>query len=249
LSAIIMRLIAKDAEDRYQTASGLIYDLSKCLDNNQLALGINDIPKHFSLPQKVYGREKELGILELVLKNAAAGGSESVFISGYSGVGKTVLVHELCRSILKEKGTLIEGKFDQLQRNRPLFAFILAFDNFFLSILTKPPFVIENWQQQLGKQLGDNLSIVTALIPSLEHLMGKQPEPLYLGGEEGVNRLVFSFQALIKLIAMPQHPLVIFIDDLQWVDHASLILIDQIIRDQSNHYILILGAYSFRFSV
>ena len=243
LSAIIMRLIAKDAEDRYQTASGLIFDLSKCLDNDELALGINDIPKHFSLPQKVYGREKELGILELSLKNSAAGGSESVFVSGYSGVGKTALIHELYRSVLKEKGTLIEGKFDQLQRNRPLFAFTLAFDDFFSSILTKPPFVIESWQQQLTDKLDDNLGIVTALIPSLEHLVGKQSEPLFFGGEEGVNRLVFSFQTLVKLIATPQHPLVIFIDDLQWVDHASLILIEQLIKDQSSHYILMLGAY------
>jgi len=243
LSNIIMHLMAKDAEDRYQTALGLTYDLSCCLSEVDLILGQQDICKHFQLPKHVYGRDNELNTLTQALSKVVAGGQERVLVAGYSGIGKTALIHELYRYVAKEQGCLLEGKFDQMQRNKPLYAFIQAFDDFFGSLLTESEPIVASWRQKLAEGLADNTGVLTQLIPNLEYLLGAQPEPLYLGGDEGVNRLLTSFKSLILIFATPNQPLVLFIDDLQWVDLASQRLIEELFFNNTIPHTLLIGAY------
>ncbi len=243
LSNIIMRLIAKDAEDRYQTNHGLLHDLSLCLSDNTLQLGELDIRSQFQTPNKVYGRETELAQLKQSLNRISEGYSERVFVAGFSGVGKTSIVRELYGDIQKANGQIIEGKFDQLQRNQPLFALTQAFDDFFASVLVGSDKSIQCWQHNLKQQLGDNISVIARLIPNLDYLIDGYDEPLYLAGEEGLNRLIFAFLRLIKLVATPEKPLVIFIDDLQWVDLASVMLIDALFRSDDIKHVLFVGAY------
>lgn len=243
LSDIVMRLIAKDAEDRYQTSRGLLNDLSKCLTQDNLQLGLLDIRSQFQAPNKVYGRDSELDKLKQSLNRVSEGYSECVFVAGFSGVGKTSIVRELYGEIQKANGHVIEGKFDQLQRNQPLFALTQAFDDFFASVLVESDKSIQCWQHNLKQQLGDNISVMARLIPNLEYLIEDYDEPLYLAGEEGLNRLIFAFLRLIKLVATPEKPLVIFIDDLQWVDLASVMLIDALFRSDDIKHVLFIGAY------
>ena len=243
LSMIVMRLIEKDAENRYQTVSGILYDLSSCLDGERFELGMQDVPDRFSLPNHVYGREPELDVLTRMFSGVVAGEQCRALVAGYSGVGKTALVHELYRDVSRAQGYLIEGKFDQLQRNEPLFGFIKAFDDFFSALLTEPEITVKRWRESLVSRLGENAGVVTQHISSLEHLIGVQPEPLYLAGEEGLNRLIYAFQTLIQTVASPQHPLVMFIDDLQWVDDASLKLIEKLFYSNEVPYTMVIGAY------
>lgn len=243
LSNIVMRLIAKDAEDRYQTNRGLLHDLSQALSQDNLQLGQLDVRSQFQAPNKVYGREQELKVLKQALRHIAQGYSQRVFISGFSGVGKTSIARELYGDIQKANGYVIEGKFDQLQRNQPLFALTQAFDDFFAAILVESDLTIRCWQDKLKQDLGDNIAVMARLIPNLEYLVEIDEEPLYLAGEEGLNRLVFAFLRLIKLVASAEKPLVIFIDDLQWMDLASVMLIDALFRSDDIKHVLFIGAY------
>lgn len=243
LSDIVMRLIAKDAEDRYQTSQGLLHDLALCLKEDSLELGQWDILSEFNSPKKLYGREKELERLRLSLANIIEKGSESVFISGFSGIGKTAIVRELHLDIQQANGYFIEGKYDQLQQDQPGFALIQAFDAFFASLLVESDESIARWTQLLRTHLGENIKVLVQLLPNLSHLVGDIEEPIYLAGEEGLNRLIFSFLALIKLISSPEKPLVIFIDDLQWMDLASEILLSALFSSNDIQHVLFIGAY------
>ena len=243
LSNIVMRLISKDAESRYQTHQGLLYDLSKCLIQTDLRLGQQDICSEFQSPKKVYGRKKELSLLAKSLKNVFAGQSERVFISGFSGVGKTTVVRELFADIQKANGVVIEGKFDLLQRDQPLYALTQAFDEFFAAILIESDKQVAHWQKTLTEQLGENLNVVSQLIPNLQYLVGQTSEPIYLAGEEGLNRLIFAFLNLIKLMASKEKPLVIFIDDLQWMDMASEKLINALFASDDIKYVMFIACY------
>ncbi len=243
LSDMVMRLMAKDAEDRYQTMEGALYDLSHGMSEDYFELGQQDILARFLPPQKLYGRDHELETLKNAFQQVLMGEQFCVFVAGYSGVGKTALVHELYREIHDSQAVLLEGKFDLLQRNQPLYGFTKAFEDFFASILTQSDDDVAQWRQKLSDNLGENAGVVTQHIANLEHLLGVQPEPLYLAGDEGFNRLIYSFQRLIKAVASVEHPLVIFIDDLQWVDDASLKLLERIYQQDTVAYTLIVGAY------
>ena len=243
LSDIIMRLIAKDAEDRYQTNKGLLHDLSNCLSGDPLTLGEQDIRAQFQIPNKLYGRDDEIATLQQALNNVTSGHSERVYISGFSGVGKTRLVREIYGDIQRNNGYVIEGKFDQLQRNQPLFALTQAFNDFFASILVESDRSIQCWQQNLKDQLGENIGVLTRLIPNLDYLVEDNTSLLYLSGEEVQNRLVYAFLNLIKVIATPEKPLVMFIDDLQWMDLASIKLLDALFRAKDIKHVLFIGAY------
>ncbi len=262
VSAIVSKLMAKNAEDRYQSALGLKYDLELCLQQLQsgkqiegqiggqilpFELGQRDISNHFTIPEKLYGRESEvaelLAAFDRVAGNGELGQSELILIAGFSGIGKTAVVNEVHKPILQQRGYFIKGKFDQFQRNIPFSAFVQAFCNLVEQLLTESDAQLERWKLKLLKALGDNAQVIVEVIPELEQVIGEQPAVPELSGLAIQNRFNALFQKFIQVFTTPEHPLVIFLDDLQWADTASLKLMQLLMSDAENHHLLMIGAY------
>ncbi len=242
ISEIICKLIAKNAEERYQSASGLKYDLELCLRDLQLGkkienfeLATKDISDHFVIPEKLYGREVEVEELlaafdrvinplehHLEKEEIVRKGVEIVLVKGYSGIGKTAVVNEIHKPILKEKGYFIKGKFNQLQQDTPFLGWVESLGNLIEQLLSETDTDIKEWKANILSSLGDQAQVIIDLIPQLELIIGKQPKPAELSGIAAQNRLSYLFQQFIQLFAIRKHPLVIFLDDLQWADAASL---------------------------
>ncbi|TGK05001.1 GAF domain-containing protein [Leptospira semungkisensis] len=251
LSDIVMKLLAKNAEDRYQTARGLQGDLEKAFslwkentDFPAFALAQNDFSPEFKIPQKLYGREEYINTLLEEFKNVAANGrSRMVLIGGYSGVGKSSLVKEINKPLTESKGYFISGKFDQYNRNLPFSAIIQVFSSLVELILTEPPERIEAWKGKIRKALGPNGKVITDVIPELEIIIGKQETVPELGPQENANRFYIVFQNFIKVFASSEHPLAVFLDDMQWADTASLELLKILMEDVTVSYLFIILAY------
>ncbi len=250
IQQIVSKLLAKNAEDRYQSARGLMKDLEQCLKAwnksgkiKNFELCQHDFSGDFQLPQKLYGREKELSLLMDAFSRVSKGKLETVLVGGYSGTGKSVLVHETHRPITAKKGYFMEGKFDQFQRSKPYLAFIQAFTSFVSILLTENESRLEPIKQQINNAIGDEGKVLTELIPNLELLIGPQPDIPRLGGLESQNRLNYLFSSFIKAIATADHPVVIFIDDLQWADSASLSLLNALMSNKELSYFMCICAY------
>lgn len=250
ISKIVMKLLAKTAEERYQSAYGLQVDLEQCLKQLETTgeiynfpLGQQDISGQLLIPQKLYGREAEVATLMNAFERVSLGGSEMMLVSGYSGIGKSSLVNEIHKPISRQKGYFIAGKFDQFKRNIPYASVIQAFQELLQQILTESSENLRNWQAKLLKQLGNNGQVIIDVIPEVELIIGKQPEVPQLGPSESQNRFNRVFQEFIRVFAKKEHPLVIFLDDLQWADSPSLKLIQTLITDQNSKYLMLLGAY------
>jgi predicted ATPase/class 3 adenylate cyclase/tRNA A-37 threonylcarbamoyl transferase component Bud32 len=250
LSDIIAKLISKNAEDRYQSSYGLTADLEKCRDEIKngfhdftFELAKSDVSHLFQIPQKLYGRKEELEKLELYFDNASRGSVEFCLVSGYSGVGKSVLVHELGRSIVKKRGYLIHGKFEQFKQNISYVAFANAFRTLIYELLGEPKNSLDRWSEEIRKALGNNAQLVIDLIPELELIIGKQPPVQELSPAEAQNRFLMLLLNFVKVFAKPDHPLVIFMDDLQWSDVPTLNLIYRLVTTQELGHLLIIGAY------
>lgn len=250
MQQIVSKLIAKNAEDRYQSARGLMKDLDQCLkvwnevgNIADFELCQHDFSGDFQLPQKLYGREDELALLMEAFSRVSGGKLETVLVGGYSGTGKSVLVHETHRPITAKRGYFIEGKFDQFQRSKPYLAFIQAFTSFVSILLTENKTRLEPIRQQINNALGDEGKVLTDLIPNLELLIDLQPEIPKLGGLESQNRLNYLFSSFIKAIATADHPVVLFIDDLQWADSSSLSLLNVLMSNKELNYFMCICAY------
>ncbi|MDF5738881.1 MULTISPECIES: AAA family ATPase [unclassified Nostoc] len=250
ISDIVMKLLAKTPEERYQSASGIKADLETCRDHlqslgqiDEFCLATQDICDRFVIPEKLYGREKEITQILTTFERVSQGSSEIMLVSGYSGIGKSALVNEVHKPILRQRDYFISGKFDQLQRDIPYAAIALAFQNLLQQLLTESEAALQTWKQQLLESLGSNGQIVIDVIPELEQVIGKQPPVEQLGATEAKNRFNLFFQRFITVFAQKEHPLVIFLDDLQWADLASLKLIELLITDADSQYLLIIGAY------
>lgn len=250
ISDIAMKLMAKNAEDRYQSALGLKADLEYCLQQiitrdyiPPFELGRLDYNSQFLIPQKLYGRDIEVSKLLSSFERVRSGELELALISGYSGIGKTSIVNEVQKSILHSRGFFIQGKFEQLQRNIPYLGFIQGFREFINHLLSESPEKLEIWRNKLLHSVGKNGQIIIDNIPELELIIGKQPTVPALGSSEEQNRFNQVFQSFIRVFSQPEHPLVIFLDDLQWADLASLKLIERVIKNSDNRYLLIVGAY------
>ncbi|MBS1609275.1 MAG: AAA family ATPase [Bacteroidetes bacterium] len=250
ISRICLRLLAKSADERYQSASGLIHDLIKCRDLyrdqsgiGDFSLGELDVPDQFRIPDKLYGRSGELDKLLSSFKRAAGGKAEIALIAGYSGVGKSRLVSEIKKVISQEKGYFISGKFDQFKRDVPLSSLLSAFRELILQILSESDEEIAVWKQKIIQALGTNGKLITDVIPETELLVGAQ-EPLEeLPPTEANNRFNRVFSRFVKVFAGEEHPLCIFLDDLQWMDSATRQWIEtQFAGEESLHFLLI-GAY------
>ncbi|MEM9541549.1 MAG: AAA family ATPase, partial [Cyanobacteria bacterium P01_E01_bin.42] len=249
-ASIVMKLMAKNAEDRYQSALGLKYDLEKCLSLwqetgtiEEFELGERDRCDRFLIPEKLYGREKEVQTLLEAFDRVAAGTTEMMLVAGFSGIGKTAVVNEIHKPIVRQQGYFIKGKFDQFQRNVPFSAFVQAFRDLMGQLLNERDARLKTWKTQILHALGENARVIIEVIPELEGIIGKQPSVPELSGTAAQNRFNLLFQKFIRVFTTPEHPLVIFVDDLQWADSASLKLMEVLMGDANIGYLLLLGAY------
>lgn len=250
ISAIILKLLAKTAEERYQSAWGLKADLEECLFQLQtigkienFVPGRRDKSGHFLIPQKLYGRETEVAALMAAFERVSLGASEMMLVSGYSGIGKTSVVNEVHKPIVGARGYFIAGKFDQFKRNIPYASLIQAFQSLIGQLLTESETQIQIWKEKLLSKLAENGQIIIDVIPEVELIIGTQPPVTQLGAAESQNRFNRVFRQFIGVFTTQDHPLVVFLDDLQWADSASLNLIEQLMTDNDSQYLLLIGAY------
>ncbi|MDZ8259096.1 AAA family ATPase [Nostoc sp. ChiQUE01b] len=269
VSEIILKLLAKTAEERYQSAWGIKTDLEQCLIQLQdtgriepFLLAQQDIYDKFYIPEKLYGREREVETLLAAIArvagnrvdrensislpacgNLSASQVELMLIAGYSGIGKSVLVQEIYKPITQQRGYFISGKFDQYQRNIPYFAIAQAFESLIKQLLTEEEVQLCQWRDHLLAALGSSSRVITQVIPTLELIVGNQPDVPVLPPIESQNRFHQVFQNFIRVFTQSEHPLVIFLDDLQWADNASLKLIQLLATSTEKQSLLLMGAY------
>ncbi|MEG4120626.1 AAA family ATPase [Microcoleus sp. N9_B4] len=250
LSEIVSKLMAKNAEDRYQSAIGLKYDLETCLSQWQekgtlanFDLGQRDLCDRFIIPEKLYGRESEVFSLLSAFERVSAGSAEMILVAGFSGIGKTAVVNEVHKPIVRQRGYFIKGKFDQFQRNLPFSAFVQAFRDFMGQLLSETDAKVEQWKSNILAALGASAGAIVEVIPELERIIGPQPPVPELSGSAGQNRFNLLFEKFIQLFTTKEHPLVIFLDDLQWADSASLKLMQLLMSAHDHRHLLLIGAY------
>jgi PAS domain S-box-containing protein len=283
VNEMVMKLMAKNAEERYQSASGLRYDLENCWQQwqekssiSQFTLGQRDKSDRFVIPEKLYGREIEVSTLLSAFERVAGerspqpplkrvaleeekaalensplvkggwGGSsqiEMMLVAGFSGIGKTAVINEVHKPIVRQRGYFIKGKFDQFKRDIPFSAWVQAFQNLIRQFLTGSQIEIQTWKAKILSALGESAGVIIEVIPELELLIGKQPEVPELEGMAAQNRFNLLLQKFIRALATEDHPLVIFLDDLQWADSASLKLIQLLMSETDTGYLLLMGAY------
>jgi len=251
VSDIVMKLMEKMAENRYQSAQGLKADLQHCLDQlNQsgtiepFELGTDDISQHFQIPQTLYGREQEVKQLLASFERVSQGSNELMLVSGYSGIGKTCLIREIYKPITERRGFFIAGKYDQLHRNVPYSALVAALRDLVRQLLTENEERLATWREKILAAVGVNGQIMVDLLRELELVIGPQPDVAVLPPLESEQRFHLVFMAFIKVFASAAHPLAIFLDDLQWADNASLNLLESLIHPESKlPYLLVIGAF------
>lgn len=250
ISKIILKLMAKMAEDRYQSGRGLKADLECCLrclrsegSVPDFEPGLQDFTEQLQIPQKLYGRDDETRPLLEAFQRAAGGARELFLVAGYAGVGKTALVQEVHRPILEKRGYFIQGKFDQLRRNMPYSGWLEAFEGLVRYLLMESEEELACWRKNILEAVKSSGRVLTNVIRSLSLIIGEQPALTELGGAEAQNRFNYVLREFVKVVATREHPLVVFLDDLQWIDPASLQLLHTLMSAQDVENVLVLGAY------
>ncbi|BDM81052.1 hypothetical protein AM10699_39190 [Acaryochloris marina MBIC10699] len=248
VASIVAKLLAKNAEDRYQSALGLKYDLEQCLTRlseqdriEPFEVGQRDVCDRFLIPDKLYGREAEVQALLDAFDRVAHGRAELMLVAGFSGIGKTAVVNEVHKPITQKNGYFIKGKFDQFKRSTPFAAFVEALRSLVKQLLGESDFVLAQWRTRILKVVGNNGQLLIDVIPELETLIGTQPTVSELEGSAAQNRFNLVLSNFIQAFTTPDHPLVLFLDDLQWADLASLKLLQVLM--ESHGYLLVIGAY------
>lgn len=252
LSDIVMRLLAKNAEDRYQSAFGLKADLEACGQQWQTThkiipfpLGLKDANPRFQLPQKLYGREQQVDQLHHQFNKVIDpnhGNIQLMLVTGAAGIGKSALVQELFKPVTSSRGTFISGKFDQLQ-NVPYAPLLQAFNTLLNQILTASEAEIERWREKLWEALGVNGQIMVEVLPTLELIIGPQTAVPELLPAEAENRFNLTFQKFIHVFAQAEHPLVLFLDDWQWMDGSSRQFLQNLLTAGNTNHLLLIGAF------
>ncbi len=250
LSRLVMKLLAKDPEERYQSAAGLAHDLAALSaaaeagrPADDFILAERDVPDRLRIPERLYGREAELAQLVEAVEGVALGRAQIMLIAGHSGIGKSSLVREVMRPIAGRRGHLVSGKFDQLNRGTPYLAIGQACEELVRKLLGETAERVELWRRTLLDAMGPSAHVMLDVVPSLERLVGALPPAPALGAAETQQRFRLVFRRLFRALASPRHPLVIFLDDLQWADAASLALIDVLMSDPDLAGLLMIGAY------
>ena len=250
LSRLVLKLMGKRTNDRYQVHSALLNDLQICVEQlekhghiSEFPLAQLDIPKELQIAPGLYGREDEIAELETVLERVSQGGTEMVLVSGTAGVGKTSLVGEIQRFVAQKNGFFISGKFDQLRHNIPYSALIQGLRELIRKVSFEGKSVNESWKSRILAALGTSGHLMNQVIPELEQIIGPQPPLPEMGALETRNRFTAVLLDFIFVFCEKTHPLVIFLDDLQWVDADTLKLVERIAQDQLGKPLLFLGAY------
>jgi PAS domain S-box-containing protein len=251
LSAVVMKLLAKNAEERFQTASGLEADLRRCLAEWQsqgridpFPLGAHDSSDRLLIPEKLYGREREVDALLAAFDRVVAQGTpELVLVSGYSGVGKSSVVNELHSVLVPPRGLFASGKFDQYKRDIPYVTLAQAFQALVRQILVKSEAEVNEWRCALAEAVGPNGQLIATLVPEVEFIIGKQPPVTQLPPQDAQNRFQMVFRRFLGVFARKEHPLALFLDDLQWLDTASLDLLEHLVTHSEVQHLLLVGAY------
>ncbi|MBA2654067.1 MAG: AAA family ATPase [Gammaproteobacteria bacterium] len=250
VSNIVAKLLAKIPKKRYISAGGLKSDLMKCAKEwkkshtiSEFTLGQDDVQDQLQVSQKLYGRENEIAQLMDLVKSVSEGKNEVVFISGYSGIGKTSLVAQVKKNIEICEGFFISGKFDQLLRSTPYSAVVEAFGGLIKQVLSEPEASLKHFKQAILDVLGSLGQLIVDVIPEVALIIGQPPPVPSLDPAETQSRFNFAFSNFVRVFARPQQPLVLFLDDLQWVDYASLKLIENLMTDPETSNILLIGAY------
>src|SRR3984957_15494203 len=246
-----MKILAKNAEDRYQTAAGLAVDLRKCLTAweshrgiEPFPLGADDVSARLMAPEKLYGREHEierlLGAFDRVVANGA---TELVLVSGYSGIGKSSVVNELHKVLVPPRGLFASGKFDQYKRDIPYATLAQAFRSLVRPLIGESDAELGRWRDLLSEALGPNGQLIVNLVPELELVIGKQPPVADLPPQDAKNRFQMVFRRFLGVFAREEHPLALFLDDLQWLDAATLDLLEHLVTHPDVRHLLLVGAY------
>ncbi|MCL1465134.1 trifunctional serine/threonine-protein kinase/ATP-binding protein/sensor histidine kinase [Argonema galeatum] len=248
ISKIVNKLMAKNAEDRYQTALGIKIDLENCLTQileigqiKYFEIARQDVSDRFIIPDQLYGRETEVSTLLQAFERASLGKTEMMLVAGFSGIGKTAVVNEVHKPIVRQRGYFIKGKFDQFQRNIPFSAFVQAFRDLMEQLLAESDAQIQQWKNKILSAVGENGQVIIGVIPELERILGQQPPAPELSGTAAQNRFNLLFQNFTQVFTSAEHPLVMFLDDLQWADSASLKLMQLLMADTS--HLFLIGAY------
>ena len=251
LSAIVMKLLAKNAEDRYQTSSGLTFDLRKCLAEweshrsiESFPLGSSDVSDRLMAPEKLYGREHEIETLLGAFDRVVAdGATELVLVSGYAGIGKSSVVNELQKALVPPRGLFASGKFDQYRRDIPYATLAQAFRSLVRPLIGESETELGRWREFLNEALGPNGQLIVNLVPELELVIGEQPPVADLPPQDAKIRFQMVFRRFLGVFARKEHPLALFLDDLQWLDAATLDLIEHLVTHPDVRHLLLIGAY------
>ncbi len=251
VSDLVLKLLAKAPEERYQSAGGLLADLEHCLAQWQateeiapFALGMRDVSDRLRIPHKLYGREQERAALLAAFEHMAASGKSALATaSGYSGIGKSALVGELRQPIAERHGYFISGKFDQYQRDVPYATLTQAFRELVQQLLSESEASIAAWRQRIQEAVGVNGQLIIDVLPQIELIIGKQEPVPTLEPTMAKNRFRMVFREFIAVFAGKERPLVLFVDDLQWIDTASLELIEHVLAHPNTGSLLLIGAY------
>src|SRR5262249_7799519 len=251
VSAIVMKLLAKRAEDRYQTAAGLESDLRRCLTESEaqrrtddFPLGEQDKPDRLLIPEKLYGRQREVETLLAAFDRIVNGGApELVLVSGYSGIGKSSVVNELQPVLAPPRGLFASGKFDQYKRDIPYSTLAQAFQSLIRLLLGKGEAELAPWRDALREALGPNAGLIVDLVPEVKAIIGEPPSVPELPPQDVQRRFQLVLRRFIGVFARPEHPLALFLDDLQWLDAATLDLLEDLLSRSDLRNLLLIGAY------
>jgi PAS domain S-box-containing protein len=251
LSAIILKLLAKTAEERYQTAAGVEHDLRRCLAHweaegciEAFPLGEHDVPDRLLILEKLYGREREIETLLAAFDRVVRSGTpELVLVSGYAGIGKSSVVNELHKVLVPLRGLFASGKFDQYKRDIPYATLVQALQSLLRPLLGKGEVELAPWRAALQETLGPNARLIVDLVPELKLITGEPPPVPELPPQDAHRRFQLVFRRFLGVFARPEHPLALFLDDLQWLDAATLDLIEDLLTQSDVRHLLLIGAY------
>ncbi len=249
--AIVMKLLAKPAEERYQTAAGLEQDLHHCLEQWQahghiapFPIGERDVPDQLVIPEKLYGREREVDALLAAFDRVVGGGPpELVLVSGYSGIGKSSVVNELHKALVPPRGLFASGKFDPSNRDIPYSTLAQAFQALVRPLLKKSDAELSRWRDALRGALEPNGRLIGDLVSELSLIMGEQAPVPELERQQAQGRFQFVMRRFIEVFAKVEHPLALFLDDLQWLDTATLDFIEDVLIRSDLRQLMLIGAY------